>query len=102
MQDRGTAGIQRAVPGGALAAEIKIGPGLFRVSIGLPAAAAGVVPTPVFNEAHYIRQGIAQKQANLMGIVLFQTEPAGQLLQQKSRISGFIAAAFQKEKVFFV
>ncbi|CAN4039685.1 DUF1934 domain-containing protein, partial [Dysosmobacter welbionis] len=53
-----------------------------RVAVGLPVSAAGVVPAPVPDEAHHILQGVAQKDADLMGEFPLQAQPPGKLPQQ--------------------
>ena len=45
----------------------------------LPVSAAGVVPAPVPDEAHHILQGVAQKDADLMGEFPLAPEPVDEV-----------------------
>ena len=58
-------------------------PGSGRVAVGFPAAAAGEVAALIFDKAHHIGEGVAQKYADLMGKISLTAEPPGQLPQQR-------------------
>ena len=51
--------------------------GSHRVSIGLPAATAGIVSALVLDESHHIFQRITEEYANFVRKVLLQAEAAG-------------------------
>lgn len=76
---------------------VKTGRGSRGVTVGLPAAAAGIVPAAVFNEAHHILQRVPQKYADFMGKRPFPAETAAQLFQQRTAAVGRrIAPLLQK------
>ena len=64
------------------AVSIKLDLSLLRVSIDLPVAAERKISSPVADEALHILQRVAQKDADFMGKLLFQTQPARELPQQ--------------------
>ena len=79
------------------AVSLKLDLSLLRVSIDLPVAAERKISSPVADEALHILQRVAQKDADFMGKLLFQTQTARELPQQliPSTLC-LIAAAFQK------
>ena len=79
------------------AVSLKLDLSLLRVSIDLPVAAERKISSPVADEALHILQWVAQKDADFMGKLLFQTQTARELPQQliPSTLC-LIAAAFQK------
>lgn len=64
------------------AAAVKQGLCRYGIAICLPAAAAGVILTMIFNEAHYIFQRITKEHSDLMRKFSPQAKAAVQLLQQ--------------------
>ena len=65
-ENGGTAVEQSQIHGCTLAQLCKVTLCRLRVPVGFPAAAAGKVPAAVFNKAHHVAQGVAQKNADLM------------------------------------
>ncbi len=89
-EDRGTAAVALEAPAGRLG-----------IAIALPAAAEGVVPALMADESLHVIQRIAQKDADLVGKFLLQTEAGGQLPQAVAgRLPRGVAHSAQKIPVF--
>ena len=61
---------QAQIHSGALVQLGKMTCGGIRVAVSLPAAAAGEVAALIFDKAHHIGEGVAQKYADLVGKIL--------------------------------
>lgn len=85
LGDRGSLRIPAAKDRGTAAVALEAPAGRLGIAIALPAAAEGVVPALMADEPLHVIQRIAQKDANLVGKFLLQTEAGGQLPQAVAR-----------------